>query len=169
MAWTSRRSTLAMASIAFAMMSWKPLFNPVPMIIWNASNSVAKGLYWVENRQPKARDIAVLRPPMWALAIAVQSGYLPKNAWLLKPVAASNGTACRFGTYVFLDGYIVVKALKRDKAGRVLPVWNGCKLLRDDEVFVLSKHRDSFDSRYFGPVNTDLIIGTAKPLIILGK
>jgi conjugative transfer signal peptidase TraF len=164
-----RRTTLAIASIALAMMAWKPLFDTVPVFIWNASNSVPKGMYWIENRVPEIKEIAVLKPSAWASAIADQRGYLPKNAWLLKPVVASEGTVCRFGTHVFLDGFVIAKALNRDKSGRALPVWKGCKPLGESEVFVLSKHPDSFDSRYFGPVSTSLIIGTAKPFIALGK
>ncbi|MFN0190558.1 MAG: S26 family signal peptidase [Aestuariivirga sp.] len=169
MAWKSCRATFAAASCGLAMLSWKPFFNPLPMLVWNASDSVSKGLYWVENRAPMIHEIAVLKPPSWASAIADQRGYLPKNAWLLKPVAASKGIVCRFGSYVFLDGFVVAKAVKRDKSGRALPVWKGCKEVREREVLVLSTHRDSFDSRYFGPVSASLIIGTAKPLIILGK
>lgn len=169
MARKMRRAVFAVASCGLAMLSWKPFFDPLPMLVWNASDSVSNGLYWVEYRAPNISEIAVLKPPLWASAIADQRRYLPKNAWLLKPVAASEGTVCRFGNYVFLDGIVVARALKRDKFGRVLPVWSGCKLLREEEVFVLSRHLDSFDSRYFGPVGGGLIIGTAKPLIILGK
>jgi type IV secretory pathway protease TraF len=164
-----RRTTLAMASCALAMMSWKPLFDPSPLIVLNASNSVPRGIYWIENRLPDIKEIAVLKLPEWVSVIADQRRYLPKNTWLLKPVAASEGTVCRFGVYVFLDGFPLAKALKQDKSGRSLPVWKGCKQLRENEVFVLSRHRDSFDSRYFGPVGTGLIIGTAESLITVGK
>jgi type IV secretory pathway protease TraF len=164
-----RRTTLAMASCALAILSWKPVFDPLPLMVWNASDSVPEGIYWIENRLPEIKEIAILKPPEWVSVIAVQQGYLPKNAWLLKPVAASEGTVCRFGKYIFLDGFVIAMALKQDKSGRSLPVWKGCKLLGGREVFVLSKHRDSFDSRYFGPVSMGLIVGTAKPWIILGK
>jgi conjugative transfer signal peptidase TraF len=164
-----RLTTFAVASCGLAMLSWKPLVDPVPWIMWNTSDSVSKGLYWVEHRAPRIDEIAVLKPPVWASAIADQRGYLPKNAWLMKPVVATTGPVCRFGNSVFFDGFFVAKALKHDKFGRALPVWKGCELLRANEVFLLSQHRDSFDSRYFGAVSTDLIVGTAQPLIVLGK
>jgi conjugative transfer signal peptidase TraF len=148
---------------------WKPVINSTPIIVWNASDSIPKGLYWIAKRPPAIDEIAVLKPPAWAERIANQRRYLPKNAWLLKPVAASGGVVCRFNLFVFLDGILVAKALKRDKAGRVMPTWRGCNRLRWDQLFVLSKHRNSFDSRYFGPVSTSLVIGTAKPLIVLSK
>ena len=151
-------------------LAFKPLIHPLPLLIWNASNSVPVGLYAVERRVPKVGEIAVLKLPEWASIITGQRRYLPQDAWLLKPVTASGGDiVCRFGLFVFINGKIVATALKHDKSGRDLPVWKGCKTLRATEIFVLSKHRDSFDGRYFGSVNFDLVIGTAKPLIILSK
>jgi len=150
---------------AITVLAFRPLIDPLPRLIWNASDSIPKGLYVVANQAPAIGDIAVLKLPEWALIIADQRRYLPRNAWLLKPVAASNGDiVCRFGLYIFVNGKIVATALKQDKSGRDLPLWKGCKTLRVTEIFVLSKHRDSFDGRYFGSASIDLVIGTAKPL-----
>jgi conjugative transfer signal peptidase TraF len=157
------------ASGAVAMLLWKPIFDPLPVIVWNASRSVSVGFYIIERRTPLEGEIAILKPPAWAANVADQRGYLPKNAWLLKPVVATGGVVCRLGRHVFVDGKLVAAALNHDKFGRALPTWKGCHRLQSDQLFVLSKHRDSFDSRYFGPVSTSLIIGTAKPLIIVGN
>ena len=139
---------------------------PLPRLIWNASESVPIGFYWIEKRSPYVGEIAVLKPPEWVQLIADERNYLPNFAWLLKPVIATRGAVvCRFGRFVFVDGKLVARAHYRDKVGRKLPIWRGCKALRSDHVFLLSKHRDSFDSRYFGPVDTTLIIGAAKRLL----
>jgi conjugative transfer signal peptidase TraF len=164
-----RRTTFGVVSCALVSLWWKPLINPTPIIVWNVSDSVPKGLYRIAKRPPAIDEIAVLKPPAWVGIVADRRNYLPKNVWLLKPVVASHGIVCRFNLFVFVDGILVAKALKRDKAGRAMPTWTGCDRLRSDQLFVLSKHRDSFDSRYFGPVSARLVIGTAKPLIILGK
>ena len=138
---------------------------PLPRLIWNASESVPIGLYWIEYRQPNLDEIAVLKPPEWVQLIADQRHYLPNFAWLLKPVVAMNGAIiCRFGRMIFDNGKLVARAHLQDKLGRNLPTWKGCKVLRSSQVFLLSKHRDSFDGRYFGPVDRALIIGTAKRL-----
>jgi len=151
-------------------LAFKPLIDPLPLLIWNASNSLPVGLYAVERRVPKVGEIAVLKPPEWAAMIADQRRYLPRNAWLLKQVAASGGDiACRFGSFALINGKVVARASERDKSGRAMPIWRGCKRLRATEIFVVSRHRNSFDSRYFGSVDTDPVIGTAKPLIILSK
>ena len=139
--------------------------NPLPRLIWNASKSVPIGFYWIEKRSPHGGEIAVLKPPEWVQLIADERNYLPNFAWLLKPVVATNGAIiCRFGRMIFVNGKLVARAHLHDKLGRILPTWKGCKALRSDQVFLLSKHSDSFDGRYFGPVDTALIIGTAKHL-----
>ena len=153
---------LLMAILLVTVIALKPL----PRLIWNASESVPIGLYWIEYRQPNLGEIAVLKPPEWVQLIADERHYLPNFAWLLKPVIATRGAVvCRFGRFVFVDGKLFARAHYRDKVGRKLPIWRGCKALRSDHVFLLSKHRDSFDSRYFGPVDTTLIIGAAKRLL----
>ena len=78
---------------------------------------------------------------------------------------ATNGAIiCRFGLMIFDNGKLVARAHLQDELGRNLPSWKGCKVLRSSQVFLLSKHSDSFDGRYFGPVDHALIIGTAKRL-----
>jgi conjugative transfer signal peptidase TraF len=140
---------------------------PLPLLIWNASDSVPVGWYWVHHRQPKVGEIAVVRPPDWVRLYASSRGYLPEDVWLLKPVLASSGTiVCRFGDYVFADGNLVARAKKSDRQLRILPVWRACRALKSDEVFLLARPKNSFDSRYFGSVNRDQIGGTAVPLFI---
>ncbi len=165
-----RNLTLGMALIATALLAQISFCSPHPLLVWNASASIPIGLYWVEKSQPKIGEIAVLKPPSWAQLIADERKYLPSAAWLLKPVSASEGqVVCRFGRVIFVDGVPVVRAFSKDKSDRFMPVWKGCKVLKNGQLFLLSKRRDSFDSRYFGAVETTLVFGTAKPLILLGK
>jgi type IV secretory pathway protease TraF len=42
-----------------------------------------------------------------------------------------------------------------------MPFWQGCRVLQTGEVFVLADHPGSFDSRYFGPLDTASIAGRA--------
>lgn len=145
-------------------------FEPLPRLIWNASESVPKGLYIVRRVAPRLGEIAVLKLPDWAALLADQRRYLPRKAWLLKPVNAVGGSiVCRFGRYVFVDGRLAAKVLFADKSELPMPVWRGCRALKTADYFLLSKHAGSFDSRYFGPVDGELIIGKAHPLIIIGK
>jgi conjugative transfer signal peptidase TraF len=146
------------------------LFRPVPRILWNASASIPTGLYFVEQRPPKIGEIAVIRPAEWVLLYTVSRGYLPRNVWLLKPIVAAHGSVvCRFGKFVFVDGRPVAKAKTFDQKRLSLPVWKGCRVLNFDEVFVLARPQDSFDSRYFGPVKCKQIVGTAIPVTAPSK
>lgn len=154
--------TLGTAALSLAFLAAKPIINPSPILIWNASESVPVGWYFVAKRLPKIGEIAVIRPSEWVRTYASNRGYLPQKALLLKPVlAAQSSIICRFGPYVFVDGKHVAKAIITDKKRRLLPVWKGCKALKPSQYFVLGRHRDSFDSRYFGPIEQSQVVGTA--------
>ena len=57
------------------------------------------------------------------------------------------------------------EALERDRIGRDLPVWEGCRVIGDGEIFLMNGQvRDSLDGRYFGPIPANSIIGRALPL-----
>lgn len=143
---------------------------PIPRLIWNASASVPIGPYFVQMRQPSLGEIAVIRPVDWVQLYTSSRGYLPQNVWLLKPVFAMQGSlVCRFEKYIFVNGKLVANAKIWDRKHRLLPVWQGCQSLKSDEVFVLARPHDSFDSRYFGPVNRIQIVGTAIPFTDFSK
>jgi conjugative transfer signal peptidase TraF len=154
-------TTLVMATLLVSL----TLFQPLPLIVWNASESMPLGFYVVSRRQPKLGEIALISPPEWVKEFASLRGYLPKEAWLLKPVVGVDAAViCRFGRVIFVDGRPVATAKLFDANHRSLPAWKGCRTLQLDEVFVLARPKDSFDSRYFGPISRSHIAGTAIPL-----
>jgi conjugative transfer signal peptidase TraF len=133
-----------------------------PLLIWNASASVPTGLYWVGWKLPSIGDLAVVRLPTHMAALAADREYLPRTAYLLKPVAAISGDrVCRFGGHVFVRGVYMARARTTDRRRRPLPIWQGCRALRPAELFLLSHEPESFDSRYFGPNQADHIVGRA--------
>ncbi len=87
-----RKFVLAISALAVAAIAAKPCINPVPLVIWNASNSVPIGWYFVSKRQPNLGEIAVIRPPEWVEIYASARGYLPLQTPLLKPVRAIKGS-----------------------------------------------------------------------------
>jgi conjugative transfer signal peptidase TraF len=134
-------------------------------IIWNASPSVAIGLYWVKNGVPKLGDIVLVELPEPIEILSHQRGYLPKNIPALKRIRAVSGdTVCRFKRRVFINGTVVAVAQLNDFRGLKLPDWQGCKTLKPDEVFLLTDHPKSFDGRYFGPIKREFILGIAVPV-----
>ena len=53
----------------------------------------------------------------------------------------------------------------RDRRGRALPRWHGCRTLADGQVLlVMTRVPDSFDGRYFGPTLKRDLLGRAIPL-----
>lgn len=138
-----------------------------PALVWNASPSVPIGLYRVTPApRPRLHDIVVVRLPedlVWFLAAG---HYLPRGVPLLKHVAALGGQqVCRSGLRITVDSVPLGDALEQDRRGRPLPVWQGCVLLTDDQVFLMNPDRpDSLDGRYFGPLDRSTIVGRAEPV-----
>jgi type IV secretory pathway protease TraF len=167
---TSASAFIVLALSAIVGLVARPVVQPMPRLIWNASESVPIGWYFVAKRQPKIGEIAVIKPVDWVQLYASSRGYLPQDVWLLKPVSASHPSIiCRFGSHVFVNGKQVAKAKIVDKMYRILPVWKGCIALSSTQYFVLGRHRNSFDSRYFGPIEQSQVVGTAFPLSGLFK
>ena len=136
-------------------------------IIYNASASVPIGWYAVGEPAPvSVGDLVVARPPFRAETLLVARGYLAAGVPILKFVRARAGQrVCRSADLITIDGAAVALARDRDRAGRGLPRWTGCRVLGPGDVFLLNAARpDSFDGRYFGPVSVTSIIGTATPL-----
>jgi conjugative transfer signal peptidase TraF len=145
-----------------------PAVTPMPAkLIWNASASAPIGLYAVDVAGSfDLKDLVAVAVPEPLAAFVAERGNLPKGVPLLKRILAVAGqTVCRSGPTITVDGVEVGAALERDRAGRDLPVWQGCKRVSTGEAFLMNGQvRDSLDGRYFGLTSTDQIIGRAVPL-----
>lgn len=138
-----------------------------PKLIWNASASVPVGLYAVQPaRTLHVTELVVVRPPEPLASFLAERGYLPKGVPLLKRVLALPGQAvCRTDRTITVDGIAMGDALDRDRRGRSLPVWQGCRTIAQGSIFLMNwQSEDSLDSRYFGPLSTAAIVGRAEPL-----
>lgn len=136
-----------------------------PRIVWNASPSVPTGLYQISSGPIRRGDLVLVRLPQPVAAMADRYGYLPRPAFLLKPVAALAGDrVCRWRLRVTVRGTFTALAASRDKHGHRLPTWNGCILLGAGDVFVLAADMRSFDGRYFGPLPRANIAGRARAI-----
>ena len=134
-----------------------------PKLIWNASASAPIGLYTVRT----AADLRVVVDAPEPLASFLKHReYLPRGVPLMKRIAALPGqTVCRIGRNVSVDTIAMGEALARDRRGRELPVWQGCRTLGASEIFLMNWDvQDSLDGRYFGPIPKNSIVGRAIPL-----
>jgi type IV secretory pathway protease TraF len=142
-------------------------FNPAPRLVWNATESAPIGFYTVSpGRQPGVGDLALVSPPPMLAGWLARRHYLPLGVPLIKHVAAAGGQqVCRSGATITIDRKVVAQALPRDRAGRTLPVWTGCRRLAVGEVLLLNPAaRDSMDGRYFRQTARTDIIGTVRPV-----
>jgi type IV secretory pathway protease TraF len=133
-----------------------------PLLIYNASPSQPLGLYRLLVGPQHVSDRVLVRLPPPLAHLAARRGYLPPSAYLIKPVAAVGGDrVCRLGTHISLRGRIAARAMLRDRLGRALPMWQGCRRLQCGELFLLAAAPDSFDSRYFSAVAARAVMGRA--------
>ncbi|MEE9433724.1 MAG: S26 family signal peptidase [Sphingorhabdus sp.] len=141
-------------------------FSLPKFVIWNASASIDKGLYFVvPGSHVRRGHIAAYLPPPMLAAWMAKRGYLPKGLPLLKTVASKTGNIfCRSGSIVSYRAKPVAVARDHDRMGRDLPVWQGCRIIGKEEVFLLSPFKSSLDSRYFGPLPASGLLGRAYPI-----
>ncbi len=135
--------------------------------IWNASASVPVGLYRIVSvKRIEVTDLAVIMPPDALAAFLDQRGYLPRGLPLIKRVlAVPDTTVCRSGAEILAYGTTYGQARDRDTRGRPLPVWQGCRKLREGEAFFMNwDSPDSFDGRYFGSLPLSTVVGRAIPV-----
>jgi conjugative transfer signal peptidase TraF len=136
-------------------------------LIWNATASAPVGFYTVE---PADRidvpDLVAIMPPEPLASFMVERSYIARGVPLLKRVLGLPGQwVCRTGRTITVDGIEMGDALDRDRIGRDLPVWQGCRVIGDDQIFLMNwEVRDSLDGRYFGPIPAASVIGRAVPL-----
>jgi type IV secretory pathway protease TraF len=114
---------------------------------------------------PASGELAIVRLSDSMHALAATRGYLGIGALLIKPVAAGPGdVVCRRASFVSINGRVAARARRFDASGRVLPRWSGCFTLAEGQLFLLSTVPDSFDSRYFGPVDRVHVLGSGHPI-----
>ena len=162
-----RRAGIILASVLATMGVGYPGLTSMPTkLIWNASASAPIGFYTIGVDGPFVTDLVAVDAPEPLAAFLADRGYLPRGVPLLKRILGVAGQiVCRSNLTITVDGVEAGMALKRDRTGRDLPVWQGCRRIPAGEVFLMNRQvRDSLDGRYFGLLSTSQIIGRAVPL-----
>ena len=136
-------------------------------LLWNATPSVPRGLYWLshDTRELALGDIVVFPIPAAVRPLLSARHYLPPNYKMLKPVAArAQDDVCVRDDVVTVNALAIGTVRHVDGAGRPLPVDATCQQLQPHQLYVVAPHPSSFDSRAFGPVDDRAITAKATPL-----
>jgi conjugative transfer signal peptidase TraF len=168
---TGRGTTLLTAGAAALALSTNAA-TPAKRYVWNVSGSVPVGLYRLQPAgNLSVTELVAVQPPEPLAAFLADNSYLPRGVPMLKRVLALPGqTVCRAGRAITVDNIAAGEARDRDGRGRPLPVWQGCRVIADGEVFLMNwRSADSFDGRYFGVLPVSGIIGRAKPMWTSGE
>lgn len=164
---TGRLKTLAATFGAAAALVVTIVREPLPLYIWNASGSVPIGLYRL---RPAGHfyvtELVAVQPPEPLATFLDLNGYLPVGVPMLKRVLALPGqTVCRSELTISVDTIAVGAARDRDGRGRPLPKWEGCRVVGEDELFLMNwQSDDSLDGRYFGFLPASAVIGRVLPV-----
>ena len=164
---TQVRRTLLLSGMALALIGASAAVRSDPFLLWNPSPSVPVGFYILTPIDTlEVGALVAVRPPGALETWLVDHRYVGRDTPLLKRIAALPGAeVCREGSTIHIDGEAVAEAHERDRLDRPLPVWTGCRVLAEGQIFFLNAREPaSLDGRYFGPLDADTIIGRATPL-----
>lgn len=130
----------------------------------NESPSAPRGLYQHAGEPGEAGLYARVRSVDVAPNYVAQRSPADARFHFLKRIAATEGEfVCAEIGGVIVNHVRLPRAL-RDREGRTLPQWVGCRRLRAGEVFLIGDGPNSFDSRYWGPVSSNLVLDLWRPL-----
>jgi len=163
----TRLSYAMVTTVAVSLLGVASIASFAPRLIWNASASTPVGFYTIGDvGNLDVTDLVAVDAPEPLATFLSDGGYLPRGVPLLKRVAALPGQrVCRTGLAITVDGVPMGDALDRDRRGRELPIWQGCRLVANGELFLMNwQVRNSLDGRYFGPLPATAVIGRATPL-----
>ncbi len=146
---------------------------------FNLSPCVPRGVYYLTSGEaPRAGRLVLACPPARAAELALRRHYLLAGSCpggtkpIGKLVAALAGDRVELAVAgIVVNGRALpsTASLAVDSAGRPLPRQPvGERRVAAGEVWVLSAHAHSFDSRYFGPIGAAQVLGTMTPLIVGG-
>lgn len=134
------------------------------LLTYQVTTSMPKGFYFIKpSKHFRRRDIVLFKPPEKFLDFLLQKKWLPKNGLMLKYVIGIPGDyVCQDKKWLYLNNHKFAPIYQEYKPGKKLPNNYFCGKLRKHQYLLMStKLKNSFDGRYFGPVNDDRMIGKA--------
>jgi conjugative transfer signal peptidase TraF len=146
----------------------------------NLTESLPRGVYRTITEEPRRGSIVVVCLPLDAAELARERGYLgpgscPRGVRALgKMVVATGGDVVAHreeGVLVNLKPIANSGTLRRDSRRRTIPHYPwGDYVLKARELWLFSPYRpNSYDSRYFGPVDASRVVSVLRPVWTWGR
>lgn len=137
-------------------------------LLLNFTPSIPRGVYWISpGVRPQRGDLVTFPIPESVRDLLYDRQYVPRSIRLLaKPVTAISGDrVCVRDHQLLVNGHVAGNVLDLDRDGKPMPQYSGCGVLHAGELFVSTPHDNSFDSRYFGPIELPVVLGTLSALL----
>lgn len=161
-----RKQVIGVTGLGIGLALFGAAFTPQDRLIWNRTGSAPQGLYWLSDEPFTLGRWVVVSARSDDAQWAEDHEFVGQDWPLLKQISGLPGDEiCRTDTRILINGRIAGEARLRDSSGRDLPSWEGCVVLRQDQLFLMNAHPDSLDGRYFGPVETSDLDGAARLIL----
>jgi len=139
---------------------------PAVWFVYNYTDSLPKGFYRIEKKPLYHRgDLLVFKVPEEVRQIVKDRHWLRDNGFLVKPLIGLRGdfVCTRFGRFK-VAGHDFGGIEKSDKEGRKLPEYDAYGVVQSGFLVGIEGMANSFDSRYYGPIQESAVLGIAVPL-----
>ena len=149
----------AAAALGFALPAAKD------RLLYNHTPSVPVGLY-LRTDEPIARGAFVtVRAQDVAPDAARARGFDgPRDRFIKRVAALAGDQVCAEADLMTINGNAQIVRRAQDSSGAALERWSGCRVLEENEVLLLGDAEQSFDGRYWGPIDRNQIEGVWRPL-----
>ena len=136
-------------------------------ITYSVTQSMPKGFYLIiPTSVIRKGDIVEFIPPEHTLVFIKEKRWVPQNGRIIKYVFGIPGDhVCVLGQTIWINHKKVAPISKFYAKNKLLPQTKICGKLKQNQYLLLStKNERSFDSRYFGAVDSSRILGRAVPI-----
>ena len=134
---------------------------PGEYFIYNHTPSIPTGIYL---ELPKDRletgDIVGFDPPEKIHSLAIEKGWIPENATMMKEIGATEGQSYERtdNNAFYANGSYIGQVIEQDSAGDKMPVIpQGKHIVPKGHILLISRNPYAFDGRYFGTIPKESI------------
>lgn len=158
-------SALIVTGLAIAVLAVMSCLRPQVLLLYNYTDSLPHGFYFVEKRDVYKRgDMVVFPVPRSVRLLVKKRRWLHEKGFLMKPLIGVKGdSVCTKRNRFRVGGNDFGGIQLHDEQGLPLPRYAVCGVLKEGFLVGVEGMSNSFDSRYFGPVPERSVIGVAIP------